>query len=123
MPIIYQKFIRRVDLRQNPDRRYVFGDNVLRVGFGGQAKEMRGEPNAIGVVTKLAPSMLLNAFFDDSTKCKELVQADLNRVQDALNRGLTVVVPSDGIGTGLSRLPDVAPNLNKFIQEWFKERS
>jgi len=33
-----------------------------------------------------------------------LVERDLLVVQQALDRGRTVVVPADGIGTGLSRL-------------------
>lgn len=122
MPIIYQKFISRKNLREFPDCRYVFGDNVRRSGFGGQAKEMRGEPNAIGVVTKWAPSMAPLAFFDDTLECKALVLMDLALVQKALDDGLTVVVPSDGIGTGLSRLPQVAPQLDKFIKDWFRDR-
>ncbi len=41
-------------------------DSVQRHGLAGQAKEMRGEPNAIGVATKWAPSTNPKAFFDDS---------------------------------------------------------
>lgn len=33
MPITYQKFIRRQDLRNNRDQFYVFGDNMQRVGY------------------------------------------------------------------------------------------
>lgn len=52
MIVLHQKFIFREDLQANPDVYYLFGDNVERRGLGGQAKEMRGEPNAIGVATK-----------------------------------------------------------------------
>ena len=55
MKLFVQKWIARADLKQNQDRIYLFGDNVERVGHGGQAKEMRGEPNAIGIATKLKP--------------------------------------------------------------------
>jgi hypothetical protein len=123
MPIELQQWITRQDLRANPDKIYVFGDNVQRSGLGGQAKEMRGEPNAIGVVTKWAPSMVARAFFDDTAACKVLVERDLLVVQRALDRGRTVVVPADGIGTGLSRLPQYAPNLDRFIKEWFRGRA
>lgn len=122
MTVIFQQWITRADLRANPDKVYVFGDNVQRSGLGGQAKEMRGEPNAIGVVTKWAPSMLPRAFFDDTAACKVPVERDLLLVQQALDRGRTVVVPADGIGTGLSRLPKYAPNLDAFIKEWFRSR-
>jgi len=122
MPIEFQQWITRQDLRDNTDKIYVFGDNVQRSGLGGQAKEMRGEPNAIGVVTKWAPSMAARAFFDDTAACKMLVERDLLLVQQVLDRGRTVVVPTDGIGTGLSRLPKYAPNLDAFIKEWFRSR-
>jgi hypothetical protein len=47
--------IYRRDLRANPESLYLFGDNTKRVGIGGQAREMRGEPNAVGIATKNAP--------------------------------------------------------------------
>jgi hypothetical protein len=123
MPIVFQQWITRGDLRKNRGSFYVFGDNVQRHGFAGQAKEMRGEPNAIGIVTKWVPSMHHRAFFDDTAACKTLVERDLLRVQQALDRGRTVVVPADGIGTGLSRLSSYAPNLDRFIKEWFRIRA
>jgi hypothetical protein len=123
VPLIHQAWITRADLWDNRDRRYVFGDNVQRSGFAGQAKEMRGEPNAIGVVTKWAPSMSPRAFFDDTQQCKDLVINDLMTVQYLLDCDRSVVVPADGIGTGLSRLPQYAPNLDRFIKEWFRSRS
>lgn len=123
MPIETQQWITRSDLRANPDKIYVFGDNVQRSGLGGQAKEMRGEPNAIGVVTKWAPSMSARAFFDDTAACKMLVERDLLRIQQALDHRRTVVVPADGIGTGLSRLSSCAPNLDRFIKDWFRARA
>jgi hypothetical protein len=119
MPIIYQKWITRQDLRNNPDRFYVFGDNVQRAGYGGQAKEMRDEPNAIGVATKFKPTNEPDAFFNDGVRCRAIVGLDLEKVQEALDAGKTVVVPADGIGTGLSRLPEVAPKLDAYIKEWF----
>lgn len=122
MPIAFQRWITRNDLRDNRDKMYVFGDNVQRSGFAGQAKEMRGEPNAIGIVTKWAPSMHPRAFFDDTAACKVLVERDLNRIDQLLEAGKTVIVPADGIGTGLSRLPRHAPNLHTFIVNWFNSR-
>jgi hypothetical protein len=121
--ILFQAWITRQDLRDNRDKTYIFGDNVQRSGFAGQAKEMRGEPNAIGVVTKWAPSMAARAFFDDTAACKILVERDLLKVQQAMDHGRTLVVPADGIGTGLSRLPQYAPNLDRFIKDWFRGRA
>lgn len=116
-------WITRDDLRGNPEAVFVVGDNVERRGYGGQAKEMRGEPNAIGIATKWAPSMSQKAFFDDPVTCRNIVERDLLVVQRALDRGKTVVVPADGIGTGLSCLPLVAPKLNGYIKNWFESRA
>lgn len=55
MPVKYLAWITRDMLRKEPEARFVFGDNAYRKGFGGQAKEMRGEPNALGVATKWYP--------------------------------------------------------------------
>ena len=40
MLVIRQKMIYRQDLGENTDILYVFGDNLERYGYGGQAKEM-----------------------------------------------------------------------------------
>lgn len=62
MIILRQTRIYRADLAMNPKVLYVFGDNLERKGFGGQAYEMRGEPNAFGIATK----RLASHYFPDS---------------------------------------------------------
>lgn len=121
MPILYQKWILRTDLQANPGQSYVFGDNTQRRGLGGQAKYMRGEPNAIGVATKWAPDNNERSFFMDQVRCIEIVMGDLARVRDALKAGRTVVIPEDGIGTGLSQLPERAPGIDEMIKTFWKE--
>jgi hypothetical protein len=118
MPIEYQKWITREDLRANPDKLYVFGDNIQRRGLGGQAKEMRGEPNAVGVVTKHRPSNSPNAFFRDKDLdwIASIMTKDLLPVHEALLKGKTVVWPSDGIGSGLSQLPKYAPKIWEMLE-------
>lgn len=118
--IILQKMIYRSDLRANQGKAiYLFGDNLLRVGYGGQAKEMRGEPNAIGVPTKKRGSMDPDAFFSDDT-LNANIQAILDPVLEAMKMacaGYVIVVPSDGLGTGLARLPELAPVTNEFLRD------
>lgn len=118
MPIQFQYRIYRQDLQNNPDILYVFGDNLERIGLGGQAAEMRGEPNAIGVATKRSPTMLKDAFFYDETfeDNKRILKEEFSPIVDALEQGKTVVIPSDGLGTGLSRLPETAPQTARFIE-------
>lgn len=106
MPLIYQHRISRADLRANPDVLYIFGDNCARVGLGGQAAAMRGEPNAVGVRTKRQPNMRPSAFFSDSDafECQGYWASDLAPVREHHQRGGIVVIPLDGIGTGFAKL-------------------
>jgi hypothetical protein len=115
--IVYQSRIYRADLRANPDVLYVFGDNAIRKGFGGQAKEMRGEPNARGVATKWYPSNHPNAFFSDRQYADaiKIIDEDTFDILLALRFHKTVVFPLDGIGTGLSELPTRAPKIYDYI--------
>ncbi len=115
--IIYQSRIYRRDLRANPNVLYVFGDNVERVGFGGQAAEMRGEPNAVGVATKKTPGMDEADFFSDDEFGRNItiISMDFERALAQDLRGDLVVVPADGIGTGLSEMPLRAPRTFEFL--------
>jgi hypothetical protein len=119
MPVIYQKFIYRVDLQSNPFVLYLFGDNLKRQGMGGQAKEMRGEPNAVGIATKKLPSQYDNSFFsdDDFDLFEDHYLADMEMVYNHLAYKGIVVVPFDGLGTGLSELPTRAPKIDTYIKE------
>jgi hypothetical protein len=122
MPIVYKDWITRDFIRANPEAVFVFGDNVDRKGLGGQAREMRGEPNTIGIATKWYPSMEEQDFFSDEKSVKmsiRIIFADLTKVTDALSDGKTVYVPSAGLGTGLSQLPTRAPKLYKLIKAFF----
>lgn len=118
MPLLYQKYITRQNLRENPDIYYVFGDNVKRSGFGGQAKEMRGESNAIGIVTKWKPSNHPSSFFCDTDYARiiSILDEDLEKVFNHLKSGKNVVWPLDGIGTGLSKLPQEAPRVWGYLE-------
>ena len=118
MPIIKSKWTVRADLRNNPEHLFVFGDNMVRKGFGGQAMEMRGEPNAIGVPTKWAPSMSPSAFLTeaDLERVKPEIDKAFERLRLHLAGGGTVVLPRDGIGTGLAQLESRAPSIAALIQ-------
>lgn len=108
-------------LRNNPDKVYVFGDNNIRKGKGGQAI-IRDEPNALGIRTKLLPSNSSNAFMTDDTYNENILKIDED-IQTILDSGKEVVFPEDGIGTGLAKLKEKAPRtfsyLNKRLNETF----
>jgi hypothetical protein len=117
------KTIRRCDLQTNPDRLYVFGDNMERKGRGGQAAEMRDEPNAIGIPTKWKPAQTEEAFFSDAAwnnlDVKSAIENAFRKLEAHLSSGKDVVLPADGIGTGLAQLPSRAPRLFARMEKWF----
>lgn len=97
---------------------YAFGDNDMREGLGGQAREMRGEPNAIGIRTKKYPSLDYQSFYTDEEyeeNCRKIGK-DFDLVENYLAIGGIVVFPTDGFGTGLSRLPHTAPMTFDFVE-------
>ena len=111
--LIFQYRIYRVDLELNPDVYYCFGDNDDRVGLGGQAAEMRGEKNAVGIRTKKSPGHGDSDFYKDENfdECVAKIEEDFAQVEVYLKRGKTVVIPIEGFGTGLSELKKYAPNV------------
>ncbi len=105
--ILYQSIIRRADLRANPQATYIFGDNLAKIGYGGQAKEMRGEPNAFGIPTKQDPATCFSNDFSTVWK----MAGYWVRQMDELKIKPIIVFPYDGIGTGLSAMPTECPDL------------
>jgi len=112
----YLEWITREMLRAEPDAIFVFGDNAERYGLGGQAKEMRGEPNALGVATLYAPGKFYGA---NPLREVAIVIDDLCLIGCELANGKTVYVPADGLGTGLARLPESAPAIANLITAFF----
>lgn len=116
----YEKFITRKLMQENPNTLYVFGDNMVERGMGGQAKEMRGEPNAVGIPTKFLPSYEDKAFFndDDLFRVKTKIDAQVLKLFLHASEGGEIVWPSDGIGTGLADLKNKAPAIWKLIESY-----
>lgn len=113
-----EKTITRAMLRAEPKTLFVFGDNMVGVGKGGQAREMRGEPNAVGIPTKLYPSMHAEGFFVDADLPKAMPRIDLafGRLFVHAALGGEIVWPADGIGTGLAQLQERAPAIWAYIE-------
>ena len=106
---------------------FIFGDNTQRVGMAGQAT-IRMCFNATGLATKFAPSMEPSSFFSDHLLdvCKKRIDEDIEKIKTRLTRDEffeTVVFPVDGLGTGLSQLPQRAPQVwmylcNRLLEEF-----
>ncbi|HMQ05542.1 MAG TPA: hypothetical protein PKD26_16615 [Pyrinomonadaceae bacterium] len=122
--VIQMKWITRSFVREHRDHIFLFGDNLARRGFGGQAAQMRGEPNAIGIPTKKLPSNVEEAFFTDAEF--EQNKAAIDRAFERLYRMSStpeqvVVVPSDGLGTGRAQLDKRAPQTFAYLQKQLAE--
>lgn len=121
MPLGFQKRYYREDAGRNPTWLYVFGDNVARDGFGGQAKEMRGEPNAVGVCTKYFPGKEPGDYFDEHpvrvVAQNRIIDEDMKPLFAHLKTGGVVIWPTDGIGTERAALPTKAPSTFEHIQK------
>lgn len=119
MPLLFQHHIQRADLRRNPTALYVFGDNLQLTGKLGQALEMRGEPNAVGLPTKRFPSRQPHAYLLDQD-FDFIIQAcapHINKLRAHLSQHGIVVWPVDGIGTGLAQLFIRAPRIQQYYDE------
>lgn len=118
--VIRLQRITRTLVQSDRDTVFVFGDNMEGRGLGGQAHAMRGEPNTIGVPTKWAPERRPAAYFSDDDRLNRAVwhaiREAFDKMRIALDTGRNVVIPSDGLGTGLSELPNRAPKLHAMIE-------
>ena len=113
--IEYREHITRGMLRAEPEKLFVFGDNIHRKGYGGQAKEMRDEPNAVGIPTKIYPGWSDRSFFTDSdlTSFVEHSAKDFRRLAD--HKGI-IIWSTGGIGTGRAQLKKRAPKIWWWIE-------
>jgi hypothetical protein len=114
----YRDHITRQMLRDEPEKLFVFGDNMIARGFGGQAKEMRGEPNAVGIPTKQYPDRGPAAYFknEDLSRVRPKIDAAFLKLAFHALRGGKIVWPSAGIGTGLAELEKRAPKIWQLIE-------
>jgi hypothetical protein len=104
--------IKRYDIRNNPDVIYLFGDNDLRSGLGGQAKEARNEPNAVGIRTKKKPSRTEDSYFTDSEYDENVRRIDNDFAQIPVGKSI-VILP---MGIGLAELPTRAPRTYAYLR-------
>lgn len=111
-------------LRANPDTLFVFGDNLMRIGKGGQAI-IRDEPNAFGVATKVSPGHNhSDYFYDNSNVFRITINDDLLRLQQEAVVGnyTKIAFPAAGLGTGLSAMPERCPRLFKYMNDLIADK-
>lgn len=120
LPAMQMDWIDHDIMDKHPDKVFLFGDNDRRTGYGGQAKHMRGHPQAIGVRTKNAPSMHPSAMWTDDTYEDNIRMIDED-INEALSHNKQIVIPSAGLGTGYSQLPQDAPRTFEYLQGRLQE--
>lgn len=100
----------------NSDAIWVFGDNLKRTGYGGQAAVCRGLPNTIGIITKLRPDNKQSAFARDDKffDWVEIIKADIDKIEKRILQGKKVYI-MNGIGTGRARMPETAPKIFEYL--------
>ena len=125
MSVIRKHHISRAEIRLAPNVLFMFGDNMQRRGLGGQAAEMRGELNAVGVPTKWSPGITEADYFTDmdlgNDQVRSRIDAAFGRVEHWLRIGNDVVIPTDDIGTGRAQLERRAPVLLRYINDKIAE--
>jgi DNA polymerase elongation subunit (family B) len=116
--IITMDYITREYVQANKNMVFIFGDNDLKTGLGGQAAQMRGEKNTIGIPTKKKPDITDDSYYtdDEFEQNKKKINFAVSLIIREIRMGKTIVLPSNGIGTGLARLQEKAPKTFKFLQ-------
>lgn len=123
MAYYYKKHWTVETTKKYVDYIFIYGDNDIQKGKGGQAI-IRDEPNAFGIPTKKYPNNRIESFYSDDdyeqncTNIKNAIDLIMNQLQTNLWKG--IIYPKDGIGTGLAQLPNKAPKTYKFLQKSLK---
>ena len=104
-------------VKNNPNKLFVFGDNMLRYGKGGQAI-IRDLPNTLGIVTKRAPRTDEFAYFSDADDEMDAMLQDIRKLYliNRCNVFTHIVFPTKGIGTGRAHMKSKSPMLYKMMK-------
>lgn len=119
---IFSGFWSVSDVRDNPSKIFIFGDNDMRSGKGGQAI-IRGLSNAIGIRTKKAPNYNSESFYTDSEldQNRRKIFEDINEIKLNLMFGSTIVLSSGGYGTDRARLEEKAPKTFEYLCQMLRD--
>ncbi len=108
------------NVKERHDYIFIFGDNDIENGTGGQAT-IRGQPNAMGIPTTKTPDVhYTDAEYLDNVK---KIKASICKIKCVLKSGEfnKVVFSSGGLGTDIAQLKEHAPftfaKLNQLVDE------
>ena len=104
-------------VKANPNKLFIFGDNMLRYGKGGQAI-IRDLPNTLGIVTKREPRTGKSAYFSDAEDEMDVLLQDIRKLWliSRCNTFTHIVFPTKGLGTGRAHMKSKSPILYKMMK-------
>jgi len=115
------------DVKTNKHCLFVYGDNDIQKGKGGQAI-IRNFPNTIGIPTKKLPWQKPGAYYSDDEFHENMqkITLALEKVIKKSRNYEIVYFPKDGLGTGLAHMEKECPltfqALNKLLKPiYFKQ--
>jgi len=93
------------DIVNNKNKIFIFGDNDLRIGKGGQAI-IRDCKNTIGIRTKKQPNNNQSSFYNDDEYDENIlkIDQDINNILNKLKQGYTIVFSSGGLWNWFSKI-------------------
>lgn len=118
--ILYEGWYSPALCRALPDFLFIFGDNLLGFGKGGQAI-IRGQPNAFGIPTKRKPAMTPGSFFAEGSESDlDSVLQRIGSLWDKLDNGKHIIIPvtpagEPSLGLERARLREKAPSIYNVI--------
>lgn len=114
--IIFEGFWTVEDIEEMSEYLFLFGDNDIKKGKGGQAI-IRDYSNTIGIPTKKLPNNHPDSFYYDTEYDENIKKID-NAFEEVIKKAKLykgIVLPKDGFGTGLARLKYFAPKTLEYI--------
>lgn len=111
-----EEIITRQYLIDNPDQIFVFGDNLLRKGYGGAAK-LRDMPNTYGFITKKYPNNSDASFFTPD-EYHDVYQKQIDALRDLMLVNTEFIYLISKLGAGLANRYNIfekviEPNIRK----------
>ena len=120
---VFKGFWSIEDIIKSPNKIFIYGDNDLRTGLGGQAI-IRNESNTLGIRTKKKPTHEKDAYYTDKEfedNKKKIIQ-DIKKISDELLFGTTIVFSEGGYGTDRAKLKEKAPKTYQFLCDILLEK-
>ena len=116
--IIQRQWFSMEQCENNKLSLYIFGDNMISIGTGGQA-QIRYCNNSFGIPTKRLPSMTDESFFNDRDDEKECIDINISQLKSIIDSNIyeNIILPYDGLGTGLAEMDKRSPYLFKYLND------